>query len=74
MPAIKTGTTQFVSVPTFPDCLGDQAMQCCRPMGISARVQGCITMHEMARQVYGRMVDGCRAKSLIYESLKAGEL
>ena len=31
-------------------------------------------MREMARQVYGRMVDGCRAKSLIYESLKAGEL
>lgn len=27
----------------------------------------------MARQVYGRMVDGCRDKSLIYESLKAGE-
>ena len=31
-------------------------------------------VREMAGQVYSRMVDGCRDESIIYESLKAGEL
>ncbi len=31
-------------------------------------------VREMAGQWYGRMVDGCRDKSIIYEFLEAGEL
>ena len=31
-------------------------------------------VREQAAQVYSRMVDDCRDKSIIFESLKAGEL
>ncbi len=49
----------------------------CGAAGQQVLQQGCkaaSAVREIAGQVYGRMVYDCRDKSIIYESLKAGEV
>jgi len=40
----------------------------------NVRGKAALVVHEMAGQVYARMVDDCRDKSTPFESLKAGEV
>ncbi len=49
-------------------------LQAKRYFSKNGRGKAASAVREMALQVYSRMVDDCRNKSTMFESLKAGEV
>ena len=65
MPAIRTHTTHHVSVHTFHMYLGDQTCDAAGQQVLQQECKAASAVREMAGQVYSRMVDDCRGKSII---------
>ncbi len=74
MPAIRTRTTHYVSMHTFQTFLGTKPCDAAGQQVLQQECKAASAVREMAAQVYIRMVDDCRDKSITFESLKAGGL